>query len=241
MMTAVNGFTKPILPPLRSHENYISAVKVWATTQYRNPVQMLASAFWRLQDYGITDSMLQVLDAMGALTFAIWHYLQGKPGGLTLGQLVRTRMAVEKRLLMLPSGDELNIPTMITPNVYECCRLTTMIFGVAVVLPIPNTYDILQIYVAHLKAGIEESHLDTLSSQNANLSDLFLWMLVLGGIASLDKPERRWFVSQLALLVDKLRIDWRGIEDILETFLWLDSACGPRGRELWAKIEGLAT
>jgi hypothetical protein len=239
-MTAVNGFTKPILPQLRSHENYISAVKVWATTQYRNPVQTLASAFWHLQDYGITDSMLQVLDGMGALTLAFRHYLQGKPGGLTLGQLVRTRTAIEKRLLMLPGGDELNIATMIAPNVYECCRLTAMIFGVAVVLPIPNTYDVLQLYVTRLKAAIEESHLDTLSSQYANLSELLLWILMLGGIAALDKPERRWFVSQLALLVDKLRVDWRGVEGVLETFLWLDSACGPRGRELWAKIEGLA-
>jgi ribosomal protein S19E (S16A) len=41
-------------------------------------------------------------------------------------------------------------------------------------------------------------------------------MLVLGGIGSSDKPERPWFVSQLALIVRKLHImDWVGVEDIL--------------------------
>jgi hypothetical protein len=239
-MTALNGFTKPILPPLRSHESYIAFVKTWATTRYCNPVQTLSSGFWHLQDYGITDAMLQVLDAMGALTLALRHYLLGKPGGLTLGQLARTRAAIEKRLLILPSANELNMAGAASPNIYECCRLTAMIFGVAVILPIPNTYDVLQIYVTRLKLAIEESRLDTLQSVDANLSPVFLWMLFLGGIAALDKPERRWFVSQLALLIDKLRTDWSGVEEILETFLWLDSACGPGGRELWAKIEDLA-
>ena len=184
--------------------------------------------------------MLQALDAMGALTLAINHFLQGKPGGLTLGQLARTRAAIVKRLFMLPSGEELKLLSTIGPNIYECCRLTAMIFVVAVVLPIPNTYDVLQIYVTRLKAAIEQSHLDSLSSPTANFSGCFLWMLVLGGIAALNKPERRWFVSQLALLVDKLNVDWSCAEEILETFLWLDSACGPGGKELWAKVENLA-
>lgn len=240
-MTALNGFTKPILPPLRSHENYISSVKVWATTRYRNPVQTLASSFWHLQDYGITDAMLQVLDTMGAFTLAIKHYLQGKPEGLTLGQLARTRTAIEKRLLMLPSGEELKITTESWPNVYECCRLTAMIFGVAVVLPIPNTFDVLQIYVTRLKTAIQASRIDSLTFHNTNLTGVFLWMLTLGGIAALNKPERRWFVSQLALLVDKMNADWCEVEKTLDNFLWLDSACGPSGRELWAKIEALAT
>lgn len=236
-MTALNGFTKPALPPL--HENYIAAVKVWAA-RYRNPVQTLTSAFWDLRDYGITDAMLQVLDAMGALTLAIDHYLQAKPGGLTLGQLARTRTAIEKRLLMLPSAAELNTTIETEPNIYECCRLTAMIFGVAVVLPIPNTYDVLQIYVTHLKAAIECAGLETLCSRNTALSGLFLWMLILGGIGALEKPERRWFVSQLALLIDKLKINWVSVEEILQTFLWLDSACSPGGRDLWAKVEDIA-
>ena len=66
------------------------------------------------------------------------------------------------------------------------------------------------------------------------MSGVLLWMLVLGGIAASDKPERPWFVSQLALIVRRLDItEWGSIEDTLESFLWLESACGQGGRELW--------
>jgi hypothetical protein len=57
----------------------------------------------------------------------------------------------------------------------------------------------------------------------------------------LDKPERRWFISQLALLVERLKLDWGGAEEIMGTFLWLDSACGRSGRDLWAKVVNLTS
>jgi hypothetical protein len=65
-------------------------------------------------------------------------------------------------------------------------------------------------------------------------------MLVLGGIASLDKPERVWFVERLARLAAMLDVDWCEVKEILGTFLWLESACGDGGKELWGEVEGLA-
>ncbi len=43
-----------------------------------------------------------------------------------------------------------------------------------------------------------------------------------------------------ALFVDRLNIDWDMIEKILEAFLWLDRACSPGGRDLWAKVETMS-
>jgi hypothetical protein len=68
------------------------------------------------------------------------------------------------------------------------------------------------------------------------MSGLFLWILMIGGIAELDKPERTWFVSQLALLIGKLKMGWNAAECILGNCLWLDSLCGASGRDLWAEI-----
>jgi hypothetical protein len=108
--------------------------------------------------------MLEVLNCMEAITIAIDHYLQGTPGGLTLGQIVRTRTGIQKRLLVLPTAKELNINTTVSscPNIYERCRLTAMIFSIAVIYPIPNTYDVLQTLVRQLTANLEvmgiESH-----------------------------------------------------------------------------------
>jgi hypothetical protein len=90
--------------------------------------------------------------------------------------------------------------------------------------------------VRRLKEAIESLERE-IGDFAMELSGVFLWMLVLGGIASSDKPERPWFVSQLALIVNKLHImDWSGVDDILESFLWLESACGHGGRELWDEI-----
>jgi hypothetical protein len=180
--------------------------------------------------------MLEVLDCMEAITIAIDYSLQGTPCGLTLGQIVRTRTGIQKRLLVLPTAKELNINTSVSscPNIYECCRITAMIFSIAVIYPIPNTYDVLQTLVRQLKASLKVVDIENLS---VDYSGVLLWILVLGGIAALGKSERPCFVSNLALInVKRLKLDWGGVEDILKSFLWLESACSPGGRRLWCEV-----
>jgi hypothetical protein len=200
------------------------------------PSRKLASSFRALSDYGITDAMLEVLDSMGHLTMAIDYFIQGIPGSLTLGVIIKTRAAIQKHVMVLPTAEELNIVTSSRPSIYECCRLTAIIFSIAVIFPIPNTYDVLQTLVRHLKAAIESSGIE---SGSAECSGVSLWILVLGGIAALDKPEKPWFVSQLAFLAERLDIDWAGTQHILETFLWLESACGASGLRLWSEVVNL--
>jgi hypothetical protein len=236
-----SSFTqKPVFPPLRFHEPYIATVKKWVTTFPPSPVQTLGKAFRQLPECGITETMLEVLDCMEAITTGIDHYLQGKPGRLTLGQIVRTRTGIQKRLLVLPTAIELNINTTVSscPNIYECCRLMAMIFSIAVIYPILNTYDVLQTLVRQLIAGLEAMDIESLS---VDYSGVLLWILVLGGIATLGKPERSWFVSNLALInVKRVKLDWNGVEDILKSFLWLESACSPGGRRLWGEVVSFA-
>ena len=228
VISALRAVRKPVLPPLHRFEAHIASVKTWATSPPR--VQILSSAFWRLRQYGLTDSMLQGLDSMGAVTMAIDDYVQGKPGGPAIGSIVRIKTAVQKRFLFLPTLEELNITPSSKLNLYESCRLTAIIFSVAVFFPLPNTYSVLQTLVQRLKAAINESGIE---SHGAEFSGALLWILVLGGIAALDKPERSWFVSRLALLVQRLKIGWEEAEDVLETFLWFEIACSPGGRLLW--------
>jgi hypothetical protein len=180
--------------------------------------------------------MLQVLDLIGAFTLAVDCYLQGKPFGLKLGAIGRTRTAVQQRLLLLPTAEELSIPLSLSkpkPNIYECCRLTALIYSVAVVLPVPNSHSVLQELVRRLM--IVMGVLDT-KNFGVELGGVLLWTLVLGGIAAIDTPERHWFASQLAWIVRRLDIDdWEGVEAILGSFLWLDSACSQGGQLLWSE------
>jgi len=62
-------------------------------------------------------------------------------------------------------------------------------------------------------------------------------MLVIGGIAALDKPEREWYVSRLLLFVSRWGVwGWESVERTMGEYLWLESACGLAGRRLWAEV-----
>jgi hypothetical protein len=233
---SMNSASKPIFPPLRRHETYITAVRAWATSSSRKFVQKLGSKFWNLQNHGLTDDMLQVFDAVGSVTIAIDHYLKGEPDAPTVGVIARTRTAIQKLLLLLLPDEELNIIPLLSPYLYEACRLAGLIYGIAVVFPIPKPYDMFRTLSQRLKFYIEKFGI--CESQSLEVQHVFLWMSMLGGIAALDKAERLWFVSQLVRLIGILRIDWDSAEEILESFLWLDSACGSGGRRLWAEVVG---
>ncbi len=95
----------------------------------------------------------------------------------------------------------------------------------------PNSYNVLQDLAKSLQIALVILDIETCGS---HLNGMFLWTLVLGGIAALDKPERVLFTSQLCKLAREIKIcDWGAVEDTLESFLWLESACGQGGRMLW--------
>jgi len=233
VVSSTNSISKPGFPTLKRHATSISTIRAWAVSPPRPLIQTQAAAFGRLQEYGITDSMLHVFDSIGALSLAIEYHLQGKPMELGLGAIHRTRTAVQQKLLSLPASEELNsVPSSSPkPNIYECCRLTALIFGVAVVYPVPNSHIVFEKLVQRLKVAIT---LLDIKAFGIDLSGVLLWMVVLGGIAAFDTPERSWFASQLAFIVRRLDIEeWVEMENILETFLWLESACDQGGRLLW--------
>lgn len=190
-----------------------------------------ASAFRDFQDLGITDTLLQNLELLGAYTTALDYHHQGKSGGLSLAVITRTKWALQQQLLLLPSGRELNKTPLSKVSFYECCRLTLHIFGLAVVfIDTSNAYSHLQTLVTRLKTWLGRLYVYGYGTDSAHL---LLWMLTLGGIAALGKPERPWFASRLAIVLQRLNITWEDAQEILETFLWLENACGTEGRELW--------
>jgi len=184
--------------------------------------------------------MLHVFDSIGALTLAIEYHLAGKRFQLGLGAINRTRTAIQQRLLSLPASEELEIspPSSSQPNIYECCRLTALIYGVAVVYPIPNSHDVFQELVRRLMDAIQNVDIKMFG---IDLFGVLLWMVVLGGIAALNTLERPWFASKLAFIVRRLDIEeWAEMENILDTFLWLECACSQAGRELWDEALAVA-
>ncbi|KAL2066123.1 hypothetical protein VTL71DRAFT_2194 [Oculimacula yallundae] len=239
IISSLNTFCKPVFAPIQIHEAYIASAMDWAKTSPHLPPQILATSFSRYAEYGISESLLEILEPLGVVTWAIDYHLQAKPVGLTIGEIGRTRAAVMKRLLFLPSAEELgfekNFAVVGGTNFYECCRLTAFIYSVAVTFPIPNTRVVLRYYVGLLKAAIED--LEVESFEDGKVDEIMLWILMMGGIAALGKEEREWFVETLGILREKMEISWSEAIGIFEKFLWLNSACGAGGKRLWEDSE----
>lgn len=177
--------------------------------------------------------MLEVFDEMGTMTLAFEYYLSGEPDSLRRRDIHKIRTAVQHRLLCLPTASEIGIIPESEGGqyVYECCRLAGLIYGVAVVYPMPNSLLVLQDLVQRLKTAIETLDIQRLG---CGMNGVLLWILVLGGVAALDTPQRSWYASKVAFVSTSMAIEiWGNAVDIMETFLWVDSACGQGGRMLW--------
>jgi hypothetical protein len=203
---------------------------MWANSL---PQMRMALSFKDFSHLGINGMLLQNLEGVGAYTLALDYYHQGKPGGLSLGDIARMRWALQQQLLLLPTAQEIK-GSLSERSFYECCRVTLLIFGLAVIfIATSDSYAHLQTLVTRLKIWLEKLYIHGYGTNSAHL---LLWMLIIGGIAALDKPERPWFVSRLASLIQRLDITWDDTQEILEGFLWLESACGAGARELWTEV-----
>jgi hypothetical protein len=177
--------------------------------------------------------LLQNLELVGAYTTALDYYHRGKSGGLSLAVITKTKWALQQQLLLLPPAQELHKTPLSKLSFYECCRLTLHIFGLAVVfIDTSDAFSHLQTLVTRLKTWLERLYVYGYGTDSA---DLLLWMLIIGGIAALGKPERPWFTSRLAIVLHRLNITWDDAQEILERFLWQKNACGTEGRELWSE------
>ncbi|RDW72233.1 hypothetical protein BP5796_08267 [Coleophoma crateriformis] len=234
IISATNLLSKPFYPQLRCTETWIAALKAWAASPARMPTRIQGSAFHRLKELGLTGAMLEVFDEVAAITLAIDSYVQGKLSGLRGGEVARTRTAIQHRLLSLPGAEDLEHLNFTKLSLYECCRLSVLIYSIAVVFPIPNPGGALHNLVRRLKISIEGLESEDYRKLYA---DVLLWALILGGIAALDMLERTWFVSKLSVLRKEQNLhNWKSVEDILECFLWLESACGAGGILLWSEV-----
>lgn len=67
--------------------------------------------------------------------------------------------------------------------------------------------------------------------------DQLVWLLVIGGVAAIGKPERSWFVAQLVDVCEMLGIiSWSQIVEIMRLTLWHEAYEIPKG-SLWHEVE----
>lgn len=138
--------------------------------------------------------------------------------------------------MSLPSGDELLVPGDEVKSIalYESIRHAAFIYSAAVTFPLPALSGHFHTLAEILQKLLEASKFD---SCWRHYPKTLLWILILGGIAASDTKERDWFVKSISIVAKILKIGtWEEVTEIVESFLWLESACGFGGRILWADV-----
>jgi hypothetical protein len=178
--------------------------------------------------------MTKVLQSMVDLTMVIDCHYRGTKPIKDFTPYIDRRNSVQHNLMSLPSGAELVEDEITSVCLYEAIRHTAFIYSAAVTFPIPALSGHFHKLAAILQPLLEASKFDTCWRR---CPKTLLWILVLGGIAASDTNERGWFVRSIAMVAKILKIGtWEEVTEIMESFLWLDSACDAGGRILWAEV-----
>ncbi len=178
--------------------------------------------------------MATVLQSMVDLTIIIDCHYQGTKPIKDFTPFIDRRNSVQHALMALPSGDDLVDDKVRSVCLYEAIRHVAYIYSAAVTFPLPAMSGHFHKLAALLQPMLEASKFDICWR---HCPTTLLWILVLGGIASSETPERPWFVRSILMVTKVLKLNtWEQVTEIMEGFLWLDSACDAGGRILWAEV-----
>lgn len=177
----------------------------------------------------LPESFRALLQLIATLTTVMEDFTPSDDCGYR--EFLDLRSAAHYQLLLVPSWLALKQQPIDTATavVYECCRLTSILFSNAVLLCLPP------------RIGWAESLLPGLRILlDSNMPDMFpslrLWALMLGGIASQDSVHQAFFESSLRqAFATQPAMSWVDMEDVLGNFMWSRKVCGRGAALLWEK------
>jgi Fungal specific transcription factor domain len=151
-------------------------------------------------------------------------------------------MSEYKLLVVLDSSDDVD-DGMATPNrnshIYGSCRLAAYLYLYIVLRELPISAVIVQTVLKRLKGILESANADLLILWTED-QHLFLWILYMGAVASIEAVEREFFVKVLRRLVGHMGLmTIEGFTAALKEVLWEPGFCerGPTTGCLWAELQ----
>lgn len=93
------------------------------------------------------------------------------------------------------------------------------------------------IFVERLEKSLNDP--DLLSAWSQTNPVMLLWVLVVGAVAAFKRPQRRWFITQLAEHCVSMKIFNLGqMKGLLADTMWVDGALDSALKTLWTEIQG---
>ncbi|RAL04298.1 uncharacterized protein BO80DRAFT_484653 [Aspergillus ibericus CBS 121593] len=192
-----------------------------------------------LRDIGLTSDLVEVLYAMHIYTKVVEEHLKAHLVNPDYSLIADQRNLTHHTLLSLPAASQLDGFAAYQPQeiIYEACRIAALVFGVGVVFPLPAQSTPLAQLAKLIQNVLQISDLaSTWNHPQARIA--LFWVLMMGGIAADDQPERSWFVHVLSQAAASHGIgSWSDARKLLGLMVWYDRACDRAGSDLWTEVK----
>jgi hypothetical protein len=227
-------FQPPTLP------NYWTATpsmrEVWRRFDLQPPV-CLGSGFRNRTHGGLLDEHAAVFVDLCEIDRLMTEARIRKSNEEQKRLLVNVRNAAQHRLLSLPPLEEADCVERHghLSFVYECCRITTVLYSNAVIFPLPLNTGWHTRLIAKLQSML--AGLRNICDRHHEWS-LLVWCLVIGAVASFGSGNFKTFEDHLYEVLPRVGLTrWRNVEDVLEAFIWSKEACKLGATMLWNSLE----
>lgn len=143
------------------------------------------------------------------------------------------RCIAHHRLLCLPAWDDTDgiHSEWADETVYECCRLTALLYSTAVILGLPAHVGWHVQLGAQIRRQLEACDVEELSG---DAPGLLVWVLTIAAIAAVGSEGQAYFVEALREALGREGLQTRrAAEHVLEGYLWSVETCGEGMARVW--------
>lgn len=208
------------------------------------PIQFLLEMykggdFPKMIELGLPSELVTLFKDMYSYNAVIELYMQGIFAGAFAGSdapiMADRRNSIQHRALSLPTADELSMSEA-CPT-YEPLRIATLIYCLITIFPLVPAMAPFPQLTAQLRQALFSQ---SLPKAWKTVPELFVWTLVVGGIASNKAETVTWFAAMLSQVAVATNLStWADVKKILKSALWLSPICDEKGEDLWKKADNL--
>jgi hypothetical protein len=239
IMEATRNLKSPRWPFIPLGRTFTTLESMNTTFQPNHPLQNIGTGFPLERDRWPSESLsnlFSVIRAMCGYTVMVYNHCEGRAFQESLCAVADQRNFIQHKLMSLPENSY-NHLQFHDDGMYEATRLAVIIYSFLVVYPASTAA--LPFIELSSRLRRQLSYIDT-SKKTCEELKPFVWILFMGGIASVGSEEHPWFVSSSTIFSDVIHLNaWTDVKKLLECFLWLGSTNDADGMELWAEINQL--
>ncbi|KIW29255.1 uncharacterized protein PV07_05080 [Cladophialophora immunda] len=226
-----------LYPRIRPYHSIVSSGRHVLDAKATLLSEKLGGGFHSIDDSlttGVREAVVKGVEA----TVALDHYHRHENSQPCLVDVMLAANEAHRSFLELDPREGLGLEQLVN----NCCRLGSLIYSDMVLFPMPSCTKIKPRLARELRQLLEEFQDLKIVTEDFKhpVSDMVLWVLVMGGIAASFTEHRRWFQDRLRTRLRRTKSDasfssgtWAEFKRHVSKFLWWDPVVDRPAMELW--------